>query len=102
VYMVWLRWRRLAWPGFHLIPAPSTSSPFFWTKTADHLRGSAGDKLGLVRRDRPPYPPEDATSAALCGETDPRTRLKTPHPRPCAERRTPPARSPEGNSLTAH
>jgi hypothetical protein len=70
VYMVWLRWRRLAWPGFHLIPAPSTSSPFFWTKTADHLRGSAGDKLGLVRRDGP------------------RTRLKPLHPRLCAERRT--------------
>src|SRR5215207_3491873 len=76
-------------PRFHLIAAPSTSSPFIWTKTADHLRGSAGDKLGLVRRDGPAYLPRYASSAALCGETDPRTRLGTPRPRLCAERRTP-------------
>src|SRR5829696_4961334 len=110
-------------PRFHLIAAPSTSSPFIWTKTADHLRGRAGDKLGLVRRDGPPYPPKTprprlcaerrtpvpasvrhvrgfvrrdgpaylpryASSAALCGETDPRTCLGTPRPRLCAERRT--------------
>jgi len=89
-------------PRFHLIAAPSTSSPFIWTKTADHLRGRAGDKLGFVRRDGPPYLPRYASSAALCGETDPRTRLrrhirgfvrKAAHPR--QDRR-------DGNSLTAH
>ena len=73
VYMAWLRWRRLACPAStsylpRALPPPSAAA-FIWTKTADQLRGSAGDKLGLVRRDAPSYRPQYVTSAALCGKT---------------------------------
>ena len=54
--MVWLRWRRLACPASTSYLPRALPPLFIWTKTADHLRGSAGDKLGLVRRDAPPYP----------------------------------------------
>src|SRR5215213_473942 len=69
--MVWLRWRRLACPA-------STS---YLPRALPPLSSAP----------RPPtiFGEVRATSLALCGETHPRTRVKTPHPRPCAERRTP-------------
>src|SRR5829696_1116766 len=104
--MVWLRWRRLACPASTSYlpralpplssgPRPPTifgdvraTSLALCVETAPRTRLRRHVR-GFARRDGPPYLPRYSSSAALCGETDPRTCLGTPRPRLCAERRTP-------------